>query len=237
MINDYDSLFSQYKKTDVKPDKLYSMLPTIFKISKPLRNKTVIDVGCGDGFFTSSFAKKAKIVYGIDNSKNQIEEAMKHVPKNIIYEVEDMLKYNYPKSDRIHISFVLGYLKEEKELLIFFKRLYKSLNKKGKIFGIIDSPKYLVHNNKDFGSIKKLKSFKEGEKLIIELYNEKKKLVTLNAYYHTKEIIEKTLCEAGFSEIRWIFPKVSSEGMKKFGKKYWKNYLNQIDIEYFSASK
>ena len=67
----------------------------------------------------------------------------------------DMIKFNYPKSDRIFLPFVLNYLKDKKELTYFFKKIHLSLNKKGKIAGIIDTPKRKIHNMKSFGVIKK----------------------------------------------------------------------------------
>jgi len=38
-----------------------------------LKNKTVLDVGCGNGFFTIPFSKKAKEVTGLDFSKRMLE--------------------------------------------------------------------------------------------------------------------------------------------------------------------
>ena len=237
MTNDYNKIYLEYKKTNVKPDKLYSMLPTILQLSKPLKNKIVLDVGCGDGFFTLAFSQNAKFVYGIDNSKKQIEEAQKHSKENIKFIHSDMLKYEYPKTDIIHASFVLGYLKSKKELESLFKKFFDSLNNNGKVIGIIDAPNATSHDNKKFGSIKKLKSLNEGEELSIELYDNNEQITTLHAFYHTTETIEETLRNVGFKDINWHKPTISDEGIKIFGNHFWEDYLNNIDIKYFTAQK
>lgn len=237
MINDYNKIHLEYKKTNLKPDKLYSMLPTILKISKPFKDKVALDVGCGDGFFTLAFSQNAKFVYGIDNSKKQIEEAQKHSKENIKFIHSDMLKYEYPKTDLIHASFILGYLKSKRELQNLFKKFFDSLSKGGKVVGIIDAPNSTFHNNKKFGSIKKLKSLNEGEEIIIELYDNNKKITTLRAFYHSPETIEEVLRNVGFKEINWHKPIISDEGIKKFGNQFWEDYLNNLDITYFEAIK
>ena len=73
-INIYDKeLAKTFRKSDVKPDKQFSFLPTVMSMMSDLSNKTVLDLGCGDGFFTIALANAgAKHVIGIDNAKEQI---------------------------------------------------------------------------------------------------------------------------------------------------------------------
>jgi len=52
--NDYSTLAHSYQKTDAKPDKKYSILPTVLMIAGDSSGKTVLDLGCGSGFFTHS---------------------------------------------------------------------------------------------------------------------------------------------------------------------------------------
>jgi len=236
--NKYNKISSEYIKTHEKPDKKYSMVPTAVKLAGPLKNKTVVDVGCGAGLFTFLLAKKAKLVYGIDSSSEQIRKAKNRPTTNVKFILADMLKFNYPKADVINAPFVLGYIKSSKQLKNLFSKLHQSLKRDGKIIGIIDAPKSTFHDNKKFGAVKKVKGgLKEGAKIIIELYNNKTKLVTLRAYYHTKKTIEDLLKNSGFKFIKWHRPVVSKEGMAKKGKKYWKEYLNNLDTAYFTAQK
>ncbi len=229
--------FKGYEKTNEKPDKKYVILPTSLKILGNLKDKIVIDIGCGDGFFTKEISKDAKFVYGIDNSKEQIAKAKKVALENVKYILEDMNKYIYPACDIILSPFVLNYLKEEKQVSLLLQRFYNALNKGGKIVGILDMPKRKVHNLKKFGVIKKIDSFQEGQKIDVELYNGENHIITLHSYYHDLKVIEKLLQNTGFKKIVWHKPIISEEGIKEKGEEFWKGYLDDCDLGYFSAEK
>lgn len=236
-MNNYDLLSDAYEKTHEKPDKKFSMLPTALSILNPLKNKIVIDVGCGDGFFTKEFSKEAKSVIGIDNSKEQILKSRKNSGPNIKYLLADMNEYNYSGSDIIFAPFVLNYLESSDNLQKLFNKFYKGLSPNGMIAGIMDFPKKLVHDSKKFGIIKKIKKLEDGEKMDIELYNEEKHLVTLHSFYHTKKTVEKLLKNSGFANIVWHKSIVSEKGKKIMGQEFWKGYVEDCDLEYFTASK
>lgn len=58
----------------------------------------VLDVGCGNGFSTSIYAKKCLTVVGIDYSRNMIDSANKaHKQKNLSFELGNVLSLNYKK--------------------------------------------------------------------------------------------------------------------------------------------
>ncbi|MBT4538755.1 class I SAM-dependent methyltransferase [Candidatus Woesearchaeota archaeon] len=239
MLNNYDKMGKIHNKSHTKPDKQFSIIPTVLKLAGDLNNKTIIDVGCGDGFFAVNFAENAFKVYGIDNSKEQLNEAEKNKKKNIKFIFGNMLTVNYPKSYIINAPFIFGYLETKDELKKLLTKFFESLEKKGKVIGIIDNPKSLVYDNKEFGSIKIVKAdeLKEGVPIDIELYNNNKKLVTLHAFYHTKETIESILREIGFKEITWHKPIISEEGINIKGKDFWERYLERCDLAYFTAEK
>ncbi|MBU0760780.1 MAG: class I SAM-dependent methyltransferase [Nanoarchaeota archaeon] len=237
-MNDYDVLSEDYNKVHEKPDLKYSLSPAFLKIAGDLDGKTVIDVGCGDGFFTRQFAKKAKKVIGIDNSSEQIAKAKTHATENLEYFLADMINYDYPKSDLLSAPFVLNYFETQPDLAAFLKKLYASLNKRGSIISIVDMPSSEFHDFKKYGSVKKLsRGLVEGSGLTIDLYDKQELLVTLHSFYHTKETFEAALTEAGFKEIKWHKPIVSDEGIEKFGEDYWSEYLANCDVAYFTAIK
>jgi len=236
--DNYDKIHEDYEKTNEKPDKKYSMLPTILNLAEPLKNKIVIDIGCGDGFFTFPLAKKAKFVYGIDNSIEQINKAKKLTKDNIKFILGDIFDVIYPKSDLICIPFILDMVETEK-LFDLFSKFYSSLESCGRIIGLIDDPKSLVSDNRKYGVIKTIKADKllEGSPLIIDLFNENSHIITLNVIYHKKETIENALIKAGFKDIKWHKPIISKEGIDKFRNGFWDDYLNNCDVAYFSAIK
>jgi toxoflavin synthase len=235
-MNNYDALSDDYSRSHEKPDKKYSMAPTALSIVGSLHSKKVVDVGCGDGFFTKEFAKTAGFVYGIDNSEEQIKKANKDA-KNIEYQLVDMNDFTYPSVDVIFAPFVLNYLKKTESLESLFKKFYDSLSSGGLVSGIVDMPQSLVHDMRKFGSIKRIKRFDEGEEIDIELYNGTEHITTLHSFFHKKETIENLLDQIGFTEIAWHNPIISPEGLDIMGSDFWEGYIKNCDLAYFSAKK
>ena len=101
MIN-FDKDAKDYSRTNSKPDKLYSILPTVLDLLGPLEEKVVLDVGCGNGFFTEPIAERAKWTYGIDSSRRQISIAKPN--HKIEYRIQSMHSRNLPKCPKSRTS-------------------------------------------------------------------------------------------------------------------------------------
>lgn len=101
-----------------------------------MKDKQVIDVGCGTGIFDKCFAEKGAGVMAVDISKDMIDYAReKHKNNSIVYQVHDMCKK--PVSAKgdivVALSHVIGYQIENDRLKLFLKNISESL-KLGGIF-------------------------------------------------------------------------------------------------------
>ena len=233
-INDYDTI-SQYKNSHSKPDKQYSILPTVIQLAGSCANKIVVDLGCGTGFFTVPFAKHGALhVYGIDNSKEQL--ALAYSQPNITYVLRDVFVDSLPRADVIIAPFVANYARTLPILRHFFQKLYNSLEKDGIAVFVIDFP-----NNRElkrFGAIKKIiGNLEDGALISIELFNNEEKICELSAFYFNPATIEKELKNVGFKEIEWHSPIISDEGQQRFGRDFWKNYLDDPELGYLTVKK
>jgi ubiquinone biosynthesis O-methyltransferase len=120
----------------VTKNKISSEPYEIFKESN-WKNKKVLDVGCGTGFFAFHAAKKGAKVLGIDYAEEGINIAKKkYKHKNLKFEKLDAKEIK-EKFDIIVLIGVLEHMDEPFEIL----RLLKSkLNPKGKI--IVTTPNW-----------------------------------------------------------------------------------------------
>lgn len=238
-LNEYDKeLSKKFQKSDIKPDKQFSFLPTVLSIVGDISGKIALDLGCGDGFFTKALALVGtKQVIGIDNSKEQLQLANSQPHKeNITYQFGDIFKDALPKSDIILSPFVLNYAQSTEQLEFLIENIYQSLSEGGKAVLVVDLPR--GKNLKKFGSIKTIEGgIKDGAKIKIDLYNGEEFICTLYSVYYTPETLENILYKTGFKNVKWHKPIISKEGVEKFGEGFWKGFQENSELGYISVEK
>ncbi|MES2314470.1 MAG: class I SAM-dependent methyltransferase [Patescibacteria group bacterium] len=238
-MNDYESLAKNYKKSDVKPDKQYSILPTVLDMVGDCTGKRIIDVGCGSGFFTVPLAEQGALrVYGIDNSEAQLKLASEVSNRPAVtYALRDIFTTSIaPQFDVIVVPFVANYARSTPILQHLFQRLHGGLSDGGKVVFVFDLP-----NGKSlqkFGATKMFLGPRADETPIeINLFKENKNICTLTCMYYTPETIERLLRTAGFTNINWHKPIVSLEGISAMGAEFWDGYTDDPELGYLTAEK
>ena len=237
LLNEYNKIADLYNKSHTKPDKFFSILPTVLDIMKNFKNpKVITDLGCGDGYFTFPIAEmfpNAQII-GIDNSTSQINNAHlnleKFSSKNISFIEKDIFKDEIQKSDIIIAPFIFGYCNKE-HLTDFLVNLKNSLNTNGLLVIVLDDPKGI--DNSKFGARKNINK----EMIDIELYTDgQEKLPTLHAFYHEPLLFLQQLKEIGFTNIKVHTPIISEKGIETYGQDWWHNYQYNSELCYISCS-
>lgn len=237
-MNDYDALALSYKKSNIKPDKQYSILPTVLKMVGDCKGKSVLDLGCGAGFFTLPFAEVgAGAVCGVDSSLAQIELAKRVSPHRVItYRVGDIFTQYGGLVDLVNAPFVVNYARTIPILKHFFELVFKSLRDGGKAVFVIDLPN--GKSLKSFGAVKAFQGSQADETRIrIDLFNEEKKICSLVGVYYTPRTIETLLLDVGFQKVCWHEPLVSDEGIQALGSDFWKGYVDDPELGYLTAEK
>ncbi len=96
---------------------------------KNFKNKTAIDLGCGNGRYTFALKKFGfKKVVGIDISKKNINNAKKHKIKNVFFYTGDILNLNFIK-ERFDFVFSYGVFHHTRSISKCFKEMFKIMKK------------------------------------------------------------------------------------------------------------
>ena len=69
--------------------------PTLFKLVENVKQKNILDAGCGEGYLSRIFAKSGASVVAVDFSKNMLDIARKKTPK------EHNIKYHYGNCEKL----------------------------------------------------------------------------------------------------------------------------------------
>jgi ubiquinone/menaquinone biosynthesis C-methylase UbiE len=215
--NIYNKFSEEYHKHISNPENLwhhYIEKPVMVSILKKIvKNKKVLDLGCGSGTFTKKIYLMGAKVIGLDVSKKLIEIARKDNPKIKFY-VGDAKKTPFKKSefDVVSSSLMIHYFKELNPL---FREVSKVLKKNVYFVFSMHHPVMEVSSKlKRKESL--LKPYFRNNKYNWIL-NEKMKMI---AYHHTFEMIINSLNDTGFVVER-LYETKSPKKIKKINKKIY----------------
>lgn len=237
MLNNYDALAKDYQRSAVKPDKLYSTLPTVLSMVGDVQGKVIVDLGCGAGFFTNEFARRgATKVIGIDSSEEQIALANQTAAKHTEYQVGNIFSTTFPRADVIVAPYVLNYAESVEQLQSLVQNVFSALPSGGLFAAVVDIPE--GKDLKRFGAIKTIEGDRvDGAPIQIQLFDGAEHICTLHAIYFTEATVVQVLSDAGFTNVVWHAPVISDEGIESMGEDFWKGYVDSPELAYVTAVK
>jgi len=243
MAVQYDIKASEYEKTLDNPFRMYPERNSFVQTLGDIRGKSILDVGCGEGYYTRILKKLgAGEVIGLDmatkiidiaRAKEQIE------PLGIKYIVEDLLKIEkIGDFDIISTVLVLHYAETREKLYSMCDKLYKNLKTGGKLIVLSVNPDFkgITDYSDYYFTVERRQSIKEGDTINFKL-TFKSTSFEFKYYHYTKDSYEKALTAAGFKNIKWIPISIGKEGIQKFGADFWKPYLQDPLTVMLTADK
>lgn len=159
MTTDYDIQSKSWIGDQPKHLSDWVARPIVLERIKEIgKGKTVLDIGCGTGYFSRKMVPFVGKVTGFEKSKNMLNEALaveKENPLGIEYKMGDMTKMNFIEPESIDIcvlNFVLPYIHPD-EYKKVFEGISKILKPKGRFIIIQSHPlmPYLAPNHKGKG--------------------------------------------------------------------------------------
>jgi SAM-dependent methyltransferase len=245
MATNYDLIAGQYKKSKYHPWRLHIEHYTLFELLGDLRGKTVLDLACGEGFYTRFLRQAgAARAVGVDLSAGMIglareEEALR--PLGIDYRVCDAKALELPERfDVVTAAYLLNYASSSEELLAMCRCIARHLKPGGRFVTVNNNP---AQPREQFGEGTKYGFVKggpaelfEGAPISITIFLDEGPLEIVN-YQLSVATHDRALEAAGLRQVRWHTPKVSPAGVAEFGKDYWTNFLQHPPITFLEARR
>lgn len=238
---EYDQIAGQYSNsTTTRDDRLAVLLPSAKFYLGNLSGKSVLDLACGDGFFTRHIKKwGADKVIGVDISKEMIALARSMESKNsqeIEYYVEDVANLSdFGKFDVVFAGFLLHYSPNRKVLRQMTRKVSESLRTSGLFVTFNENPDKPIHEGIRYG-VETIASdlVSDGSKVKRVHYKDKKKDFEFSHFHYSKSTYEETMKKEGLKAIKWQ-PFVLDENITN--DCYWGDYLNDFSITVLTAER
>jgi SAM-dependent methyltransferase len=234
MRTDYNTIAAEYKKAKQQPWRTYIEHFTLFELIGDLSGKAVLDLACGEGFYTR-FLKRggAAKTLGLDLSERMIELARAEEARNplgIDYLVQDAKKLALPeKVDLVVAGYLLNYAANKEELLAMCQAIARNLKPGCRFVTVNNNPIWPAQavSYRKYGFDRKIVGdFAEGAPVIWSFFLDDKSFDITN-YHLSIATHEAAFRTAGFREVRWQRPKLAPAGETEFGKEHWDLFLNQ----------
>ena len=211
--------------------------PVIFQALGDVRGKSLLDLACGDGFYTRRFRSEcdAEPVMGVDLSPKQIQRAQaieQHEPLGIDYRVADVMNLSLDRrfdvATAIHL---LHYLENAEEISSVLSSIHELLADDGYLVTMIANPEFDLDRHDATDSKAKFGYYfsaaETGNGGLFRFHPggfEKERELTIEFRRWKRGFIDSIAVDAGF-EPEWHDPFISAEGLATYGADFFSNYL------------
>lgn len=240
LTKQYDNISKEYVSLiKIDPAKQFVQYPEALKLLGDVKDKKILDIGCGDGTFTQMLARRKAKVVGYDPSVKQIEQAQETENQEklgIKYFVGDRpaMPPEYKFDEAVSVA-VLLYATDTENLRDIFKYAFRVLTENGSFSSITFNPGF-----NRFGKIAYNRRFvKTGDgKIRVDFLDENENVKT-SAIFSDFSVsdYENLARAAGFAKIEWVKLSITKEGQHIKGSDFWQGFEDDCPYIGIKVSK
>ncbi|MEU9997174.1 class I SAM-dependent methyltransferase [Streptomyces sp. NPDC050848] len=239
-VQQYDQIGEAFEGFKSLPLTRYGEVPSFLGLVGDVTGRSVLDLACGTGFYSREFKRRgAGEVFGVDISVEMIaaaREIEQREPLGVTYEVGDVAELG-ALDRRFDIALAvqcLNYAEDIAAMERMCRNIHQNLVPGGEFFMLAQKPDYQF----DCASLESYgfrcePTGEEGETgprvRVTALLDPQP--ITIVASAPRREVYEKSLRAAGFSEVEWVPLQVSEAGVREFGEEFWADFHASPPLE------
>ena len=216
-----------YDNTVSDPDSYQQqvILPNLLRIAQVKKGQAVLDLACGQGFFSNALAEAGAQVVGVDISPKLIETAKKNTSKDISYKVASAESLSDISNSSIDTVVCVLALQNIEHVSKVFKECRRVLRDNGSCIFVLNHPVLRIPRRSSWGfdAVKKvqyrrLDSYLKESKEEIVMHPGKSTEIKTISFHRPLQVYMKNLTNAGFVVTRleeWVSHKKSEVGPRQ----------------------
>jgi ubiquinone/menaquinone biosynthesis C-methylase UbiE len=200
------------------------ILPNVLRLAAIKQGTKVLDLACGQGFFSRAFVDLGASVIGADLSSKLIASAKKNVPQGKFF-VSHAHKLAFVPDRSLDLATIILAAQNIENISEVFKEVNKKLKKGGKLLLVLNHPAFRNPGSTSWGfdesakkQYRRVDSYMTESKRETDMHPGAREKTTTVSFHRPLQVWFKTLANAGFRVTRleeWISHKESEKGPRK----------------------
>lgn len=202
------------------------LLPNLLRIIAPRVGQTILDLACGQGFFSRAYADNGAKVVGVDIAPELIARAREQSKPNIVYHVGNAEKIPFIKNETIDVVSITLAIQNIENAKAVFLECFRVLKKGGRLVLVLNHPAFRVPKGSDWQfdendatQYRRIAQYLSESKVKIDMHPGEQKQKSFTVSFHRPlQYFFKLFASAGFVVTRleeWNSHKTSGNGPRK----------------------
>jgi len=198
------------------------ILPNLLRLVNPEKGLTILEIGCGEGFFSREFAQAGASVTASDISPELIELGKKQ-GENVAYVVSKAQDLSWAKPQNFDVVVAVLTLQNMERIEEVMSEVRRVLKKNGRFIFVLNHPVIRIPKSTEWGydeenkvQYRRLNAYLSAKKVTIDMHPGKKgKQSVTYSFHRSLQEYTKILRGAGFCIVRleeWISHRKSEKG-------------------------
>lgn len=201
------------------------ILPNLVRLVQPKKGVHILDLACGQGFFSRAFAQAGAAVVGIDSSKRLIEFAKAHSPKSITYHVGHADALTHCVDQSMDVVVIVLAIQNIENINGVFAECKRALKPNGRVLMVLNHPAFRIpkasdweHDKTTHVMYRRIAGYLVERKIEIDMHPGKKPSEKTVSFHRPLQVYSKALAKSGFAISRleeWDSHKKSLPGPRQ----------------------